>query len=557
MFFPIIFFLTDSTQSMFRSNGRKMQFATDWFNAKIRILASIFLMGCLVLYVIGTWHWPLVGDAALMHYVVFLMDHGMAPYRDIVDPNLPTTFLIQGAVVHLFGGDPLPWRLFDFFLLSVSGIAMWVICKPYGWFAGLFAATLYALIHGRDGVIQLGQRDLTMTSFLLIGYAFLFEGLRASSSEKIKPWMTFLFGVSCGIASTIKPSVLLLPPTVLVMAALVLKRKGRPSVAHVTYGIIGMLVPMMIVLAYIFHQHLLRPFWGTLFDLIPYFGLLDTRSFGHLVLHSVSSVMLPIVLLWLLIVVAARDKWITWERAALLVGVLFGLASFYVQRKGYPYHRYPSEAFMLLLIGIDFTTVLRETALYRQPYLRRLALAGIIVGVVIIGGGSTVHALRQDGNNHEFGSMLEADLEPLGGNKLTSHIQCLDMADSCITALYDMKLVQATGFLYDCYMFSTARHVEKERYREAFWRAIMKNPPTVFVISSHDCQVYPELPSYNYQKTTRWPLFNDYLKANYHLDVERIPPHMVNWGSSPSKPLGYRIYIRNSSSLKPLPNSPD
>jgi hypothetical protein len=530
-----------------------MQFATDRSYAKITTLSSLFLMGCLLLYVIGTWHWPLVGDAAVMHYVVFLMDHGMAPYRDIVDPNLPTTFLIQGAVVHLFGGGPLPWRLFDIFLVGVSGIAMWVICKPYGWFAGAFAGALYALIHGRDGITQLGQRDLTMTAFLLIGYAFLFEELRATPSGKTKLWMTFMFGASCGIAATIKPSVLLLPPTLLVMAALVLKRKGRPFLFNATYGIIGMLVPMTMVFAYVFHRHVLRAFWGSLFDLVPYFGLLDTRSFGHLVLHSVSSVMLPIVLIWIPIVVASREKWLTWERAALFVGALFGLASFYVQRKGYPYHRYPSEAFMLLLIGIDFATVLNETAHDKKPYLHRLALAGILVGVILIGGGSTVHALRQDAHNHEFTSMLEADLKPLGGNKLTGHIQCLDMADSCITALYDMKLVQATGFLYDCYMFSTTEHAERERYREAFWQAITKNPPTVFVVSSHDCQVYPELPSYNYKKMSRWPLFSDYLKANYHLDVERIPPHMVNWGSSPSKPLGYRIYMRNTSSSERLP----
>ena len=385
-----------------------MQFAAGRSYAKIKTLSSLFLIGCLLLYVIGTWHWPLVGDAALMHYVVFLMDHGMAPYRDIVDPNLPTTFLIQGAVVHLFGGGPLPWRLFDIFLLVASGIAMWAISRPYGWFAGTFAAALYALIHGRDGVIQLGQRDLTMTTFLLIGYAFLFEGLRAAPG-KTKSWMTFMFGVSCGIAATIKPSVLLLPPTLLVMAAFVLKRKGRSFLSHVIYGIVGMLIPIAIVFAYVFHRHVLRAFFETLFDLVPYFGLLDTRSFGHLVLHSVSSIMLPLVLIWLPIVVTFRGKWLTWERAALFVGVLFGLASFYVQRKGYPYHRYPSEAFMLLLIGIDFTTVSGEAEGDERRYLRRLALAGIIVGVIVIGGGSTVHALRQDARNHEFTSMLEAD----------------------------------------------------------------------------------------------------------------------------------------------------
>src|SRR5260370_35153810 len=120
---------------------------------------------------------------------------------------------------------------FVFFPLVISGIAMIVICRPYDWFAGFFAAALYALIHGRDGPIQLGQRDLTMTAFLLIGVAFLFKGLRTSPSERAKPakpskpWMPPLFGGFCGPAPTIKPSVLLLTPVLLVPPPAVLKRR--------------------------------------------------------------------------------------------------------------------------------------------------------------------------------------------------------------------------------------------------------------------------------------------------------------------------------------------
>jgi hypothetical protein len=525
-----------------------MQTLNDRSYTRTIIFSSVVLLACLLLYVTQTMHWPLVGDAALMHYDVFLMDHGMALYRDVVDPNMPTTLLIEGEVVHLFGGGALAWRLFDFFLLVISGIAMIVICRPYDWFAGFFAAALYALIHGRDGPIQLGQRDLTMTAFLLIGVAFLFEGLRTSPSERAKPakpskpWMTALFGVFCGAASTIKPSVLLLTPVLLVTTAVVLKRRQRPFLSHLICGILGMLAPMAAVLAYVVHKHILKAFLATLFDLLPYFVRLDARSYAYLITHSISSVMLPITILWLPIALT-RKNWLTWERGALLVGVAFGLASFCLQRKGYPYHRYPSEAFLLLLIAIDFTTVFHR--LDAQKLSRRLASIGIVVGTLLVGGGSTIHALRQDRHPLEFTSLLESDLNRLGQNNLAGHVQCLDMADGCIPVLYDMKVVQATGFLYDCYMLSTVEGAERDRYREAFWQAMTKNPPAIFVVSSHDCDAYPVRPAYNYRKISRWPLFDDYLKTHYRLDVERIPPHMVNLGSSPSKPLGYRIYVRN------------
>ncbi|NYF91719.1 hypothetical protein RBB79_18830 [Tunturiibacter empetritectus] len=521
-----------------------------------RTLSSIFLVVCLLLFILRTWHWPLMGDAALMHYVVFLMDHGMAPYRDIVDPNMPTTLLIEGTVMHLFGGNSLPWRLFDLSLLAVSGIAMFVISKPYSRFAALFAASLFTLIHGRDGLVELGQRDLTMTVCLLIGYAFLLTGLRthhrALPPKKTRPWMTATFGFFCGVAATIKPSVLFLAPAVLLLAAIALKRRQQPFVSHLIAGLLGMLTPILLILAWLQHQHITADFFRTLTQLLPYFLLLGPRSYPHLVLHSISSVMLPIVLLWLPIVLLKKD-WITWERAALLVAVLFGLASFYLQRKGFPYHRYPSEAFLLLLIAIDFTTILKTRPAHwrlrfttNNKLLPALAITGIVVGVVFVAGGSTAHALWQDWRNQEFDTMLRADLNRLGGEKLDNRVQCLDMADGCIPTLYNMRLVQSTGYLYDCYMLSNQPGAEQDRSREAFWHAIMKNPPAVFVVSSNDCDPATQRPGYTYQKMSRWPQFDDYLQANYHLDVERIPPHMVNAGSSPSKPLGYRIYTKNN-----------
>jgi hypothetical protein len=50
---------------------------------------------CVPLFFLWNWHWPLVGDASLIHYICFLMDHGMAPYRDLGDRNMLRVYMIK------------------------------------------------------------------------------------------------------------------------------------------------------------------------------------------------------------------------------------------------------------------------------------------------------------------------------------------------------------------------------------------------------------------------------------------------------------------------------
>ena len=51
-----------------------------------------------LLFAVWSWHWPLVGDAALIHYIGFLIERGWAPYRDLGDMNMPGSFLIEMAM---------------------------------------------------------------------------------------------------------------------------------------------------------------------------------------------------------------------------------------------------------------------------------------------------------------------------------------------------------------------------------------------------------------------------------------------------------------------------
>ena len=85
---------------------------------------------CVLLYFFWSRHWPLVGDASLIHYICFLMDHGMAPYRDLGDMNMPGAYIVEWTVMHTLGGGEAAWRIFDFVLMVVAAIANFAITLP-------------------------------------------------------------------------------------------------------------------------------------------------------------------------------------------------------------------------------------------------------------------------------------------------------------------------------------------------------------------------------------------------------------------------------------------
>jgi hypothetical protein len=136
-----------------------------------------------------------------MHYVGFLLDHGSSPYRDIADINLPGSYLIDYAVMHTLGGGSLAWRLFDLSLMLCSTLAMISIARPYGRFAGFLAGSLLTVVHGCDGIYELGQRDLVIAVLLLVAYAALFRATRDDCPQ----WM-IAFGLCASTTATIKPT---------------------------------------------------------------------------------------------------------------------------------------------------------------------------------------------------------------------------------------------------------------------------------------------------------------------------------------------------------------
>ena len=79
-----------------------------WPSVRDTVVALLAIpVACsLICSIVWSLRWPLVGDASLMHYVVFLMSKGMKPYKAIHDINLPGTYFSE------FSRNAIPrhWR---------------------------------------------------------------------------------------------------------------------------------------------------------------------------------------------------------------------------------------------------------------------------------------------------------------------------------------------------------------------------------------------------------------------------------------------------------------
>ncbi|MGC2618774.1 MAG: hypothetical protein WA414_07000 [Acidobacteriaceae bacterium] len=507
----------------------------------VRGALGAVLLVCAGLYVAWTWHWPLVGDSSLIHYIAFLMDRGWAPYRDLGDMNMPGSFLIEWAAMHTFGGGSLAWRLFDLSVLAAAAAGMLAIVWPEDRLAGVFAAVLFMVVHGRDGINNTGQRDLTMAALVVVAYAFLFLAWRRGAG-----WAAFLFGFCMAAAGTMKPTALPLGVVLLVALVLVLRGEGKPARKVVLLGVAGFLLPLAICLVFLVRERALGAFVHSVATVVPYFAGLGRKPVSFLLVHSVSPLM-GLVGVWLVLAVglmvadrewagAWTESWTVqrWERAALLLGVAVMLAGFVVQGKGFPYHRYPFLALLLVVMGMDLTRALRRRGVWLA-----LGVLGLGYGAFVVAPQSLADVRRYDWWNQEQLVMMQGDLTRLGGAALSGKVQCLDTISGCTGTLYRMRLEPATGLLSDFLVFGPEQDVAVREARLHFMAAVEARPPAVIVVTSH---LFPSGPG-DFQKLAMWPELESWMDARYQLCVEWTPRDPVRWWSRVEMPSGYRIYV--------------
>jgi hypothetical protein len=520
-------------------------------------LLGAVLIVCSVVFVVMTRHWPMVGDAALIRYIVFLIQHGWAPYRDFLDINMPGAYLATAFGMHLAGSADVSWRIFDLGLIALAGVGYFFIAWPYSRFAALFATGMLLLVHGQDGVQQAGQRDLVIAVLLVLAMAFLLEAVRRKRWAYLVP-----FGLAVGLSATIKPTAGPLGVVLLVIAAIyhagpwragwwrkdsdAARTREAPAtetggargrlarlLTWTAIGIVAMAAPVAGMLMWLERKHALEAWLMTQRVLLPSYAMQERRPFAFTLSHSISP-LLPLVLLWLVCVVLRGPAWPHFERLLIATGAALNLVALLVQGKALPYQRYPMLAFLLPLIALDLMTAWR-----RRGVVRCVACAGVCCGCLVLAPLALVRVHRFVAEPQEFDAMLAADLRNLHAGNLSGRVQCLDTIQDCLPTLYTLRLLPATGMLGDVNLFGPSGQAVVETSRRRFLHDVETKPPLVFIVVSG---FFLDGTS-GYRKLDAWPEFEQWLNAHYTLEVERTPPHLVRWWSRPQLPAGYRIYL--------------
>lgn len=492
---------------------------------RLKAVLAACLALFLAIFVVRSISWPFVYDAALIRYANFLMQHHLAPYRDIQDYNLPGSYFFDWLVTHTLGVSALAWRVYDLLLVTASGVAMYRIARPYSRFAGFYAAALFAFFHARDGAGQSGQRDLLITALVLAGVALMLrEGKR---------WLVraALFGLCLGVAATIKPTAMIALPMILLLPDA--ESSERPMWQLVGAVLAGSVVAPLAALVWLCRMHSVAVFWKTLTVFIPMHAQLGNLGFWPLLTRCITASHGTILVIALALAFSDSRHGLRRLRVLLGAGMVYGLISYFVQAKGYPDHRYPFAAFLFLFAAMEFTHALRSPG-----YRRIVGVAGLLFGTVL-SGLSMARALR-DHWPSELVASLTRDLTLLGGDALSNKVQCIDTVDGCIETLYDMRLVQSTGFVYDEFLFSAADAVSSQQadvrteLRESFLNQLKSQPPRVMVVMP---RLFPLGPD-DYAKLSRWPEFARFLDDCYSLQVQR------NFALGTGYRRGYRLYLQ-------------
>ena len=527
---------SDSLRERFSARKLLLGSVKQWL-----IIATVVLFLSLGLLIVGSMRWRVTGDASLMSYVSFLNQKGLVPYREIQDLNLPGSYVPSWFLERFLAQSDLAWRFYDLGLCALIAFGMYVIAKPFSRFAAVWAGCLFALIHGRDGLEQAGERDLCAAALIMAGIASLVWAKRTS-----RVWPALLFGLSTGAALTVKPTMIFF------VSLPLLDQHFTPSLdasalKRTMVALAALAMPLIGCVIWLRNSGSLDAFLYSMRVLGPYHASLGHAPWSTLLNNSLSP-LLPAGIGWVVMSLLARksdriDAATLPSEVAVRV-LLYGAASagflsFVIQRRGYPYQRYPFLEFALLVMALDFTRYLRQGGIPKA-----LGALALIWSSFFVAPSSAVKAIRYQEVETPFISQLSNDLLRLAPEQklssLQGRVQCLDSVSGCLETLERMQIVQATGILYDEFLFHAPSAEAVRTTREMFTEKVAIEPPLIFVVTE---PLFPSGPDH-YAKLDGWPEFKTWLMSHYDLAVERSPTQSRRSMGRSIVPSGYRLYLR-------------
>ena len=483
--------------------------AGSWELWALRALLTA-LLGLTLALLLLSLHWPLIHDAPLMHYIAWRIGEGAVPYRDVVDMNMPGTYLVHMGALAVLGESDAAWRTLDALWLAATCGALTALCRPFGWRPALIASLLTASYHLAAGPARMGQRDFLIVAPLLLA-AHLVATYRERGARS--PILLVIAGAAVGMAVAIKPLPLLL---LLPLAGAAVYRERSSSTAPswpvpLAALALGAALPLLGVATWLATHGAIEPWWqmtlGFLIDVYVQLGAwhpTDGPQPNELYMLVMIALGALAVRLWW------RERRLGARQALIGVGALYGIAHYVLQGKGFTYHAVPLVAFASALVATRMTL----------PGLRRWPVPGaaMILGVGLLVVVSALPAIRTNGfetlTRVGLGRLaaMERDLAICAASG--DPVQVIGSTSQGLHALLRLHLRQPSPFLYDFSLLERQDTAVVQGYRAEFLSALTSDPPSCVLVEEDGW------PTSGYERLGRFPQLVALLEDRYELRVQ-------------------------------------
>jgi hypothetical protein len=480
-------------------------------NARLVTLLNVPLAAATGLLLWRSLDWPLVGDAAIFHFIAGQMQMGAVPYRDIIDINMPLIYFIHLAVVAIGGMGDVAWRAFDLAAAALMSGLILALVSPAGRAPAILAALVVLVAHLLLGPYSAGQRDYLMS---IAALAATLASARAAENSRHRSLDLLLAGAFAATAAAIKPSGLIL----LALPAVAMVGLRWREAAWIVAGAVA---TGLLLLGLLAASGGLWAFVAMVRDVMPAYASLDSRSISDI---------FPDTLVWLapmaglafaaaLNIAAPRPP-----RVRAMIGLtLFGLIHLLAQRKGWFYHVYP------LGIGLACWGAWSLAALPRLRSVLCLTITAATLAWLLpaaLTQARTYPALRAAA---AMQLALESRL-PQG-----ARVQVLDSDNGAFIAVARAAMRQATPHIQ---WFSLL--LAGEPVRRAFVDALQADPPAAILLTNSQ---WPQASGFD--AADGWPEFAALLASRYVL-AQTGDENGIAW----------RLYLRRTPSSRRLDVSP-
>ncbi|AFM23420.1 hypothetical protein [Desulfomonile tiedjei] len=471
--------------------------------------------------------WPVVDDLAYLQYCGYLFaEHGLTPYKDFYDFQMPGTHLLFSALVWLVGVSALKWRLLDIALTSLllTVTALWMR-KKFNWQVALFGSQLVGFMYFSFGPNWSLQRDFIM--LLPISLALV---LLAAVKHKSLYRTCWCIGLLFGLSAAIKPQAAIGLPVVLFMAELEAREKDayrKGSFLRLIYvslsGFFGFLLPLALIFLWLYHTDAFYPFldiwtkylpcynsllgWdvcGSTYERIAFIAKNYVKFGGFAILIAPLTLSLYFTLFFSS---APRSQ----KRWSLFLTALAFVYSVNVAMAGkfFPYHWLPVFYFFVLVASLCIAALSQEMARSAKTFPIMVLL--ISSAILFRPSGFTLRPLIGHPVSIERDLVQMVRCLTTGGD--TPHsVQVLAHNGTAHRAAILSKSISGSRFLTDTIFYVNEQSPTVQELRQRFLKEFLANKPE-FILEG-GCQVRSKT-------TDGFPALQRAIRENYSIVCEK------------------------------------